>query len=494
MSRPSKSEKIEDGGEYLPYAKKHLAVPTGPRLQENITLKQLWPEPNWLDLAEQGKELDLLANLYVIYSNLAHKPRKSSFNVSDIRWEIAYIEGIKHLSKLFESAVSMNDFEKMNERYIFLLNISKEDVKSVAKSAAYWALGRGNARRAKSPFAYTHRMGALSKYLSKLGWPYSEDCIKYGKFPVLLTNGQWVAADISGKTFTWETEYFSSEEDVLEKIKSNMVISKTEVKERKSAKSMANLADRKGEDIREGVDITNETLMQAYGLRAIQFGNSLSQTERQESINHAYEAFNDLAYITGMQYRWIGLGKLALAIGARGNSGAAAHFEPDLWAINITRMRGAGSLAHEWCHALDHRLILRLLGRNSYYQFLSCYIPPDEQKPDKDIKILSIYRSIMDAIKGVNGARSNYLKQAYRIESRKGEKKYWSNPEELFARACEAAIQDMLAHAGRSSPWLVHGTLASDYTNSESCPYPIGGEREVLCGLFKNLFDALISN
>lgn len=31
-----------------------------------------------------------------------------------------------------------------------------------------------------------------------------------------------------------------------------------------------------------------------------------------------------------------------------------AHYEPIQEVINITKLRGAGSLGHEWSHALDH--------------------------------------------------------------------------------------------------------------------------------------------
>ena len=52
-------------------------------------------------------------------------------------------------------------------------------------------------------------------------------------------------------------------------------------------------------------------------------------------------------------------GELAIAFGARGHGGeeaAAAHYEPGHQVINMTKIKGAGSLAHEWFHALDHYL------------------------------------------------------------------------------------------------------------------------------------------
>jgi len=49
-------------------------------------------------------------------------------------------------------------------------------------------------------------------------------------------------------------------------------------------------------------------------------------------------------------------GNLGVAFGARGKGGknaGFAHYEPSKIVINLTKMSGAGSLAHEWGHALD---------------------------------------------------------------------------------------------------------------------------------------------
>lgn len=51
--------------------------------------------------------------------------------------------------------------------------------------------------------------------------------------------------------------------------------------------------------------------------------------------------------------------KLAIAFGARGKGKALAHYEPARVVINLTKMKGAGSLAHEWGHAFDDFLGLR---------------------------------------------------------------------------------------------------------------------------------------
>ena len=42
-----------------------------------------------------------------------------------------------------------------------------------------------------------------------------------------------------------------------------------------------------------------------------------------------------------------------------------AHYEPLLEVINLTKLRGAGCLAHEWAHALDDILSESLMMRIS---------------------------------------------------------------------------------------------------------------------------------
>jgi hypothetical protein len=110
----------------------------------------------------------------------------------------------------------------------------------------------------------------------------------------------------------------------------------------------------------EGENITSERLMDAFGFRGVNFGNWMkgkgNEAERQLHLNHAYDSFMDLADLIGVPPKAMSLnGMLGLAIGAQGSGkGVAAHFVPGVNEINITRTAGAGSLAHEWGHALDH--------------------------------------------------------------------------------------------------------------------------------------------
>jgi hypothetical protein len=112
-----------------------------------------------------------------------------------------------------------------------------------------------------------------------------------------------------------------------------------------------------GEDFRAGRDVVGQDLMDHFGFRALEFGNWLDQGERQAVLNMAFDSLCDLAAALDIPPKGISLGgKLAVAFGSRGRGGknaALAHFEPGRFVINLTRMKGAGTLAHEWFHALD---------------------------------------------------------------------------------------------------------------------------------------------
>ncbi len=106
----------------------------------------------------------------------------------------------------------------------------------------------------------------------------------------------------------------------------------------------------------EGENVTPQRLMESYGFRGVNYGNWVNNQERQDFTNKAYDALADLSDYLGVPPKALGLnGLLGLAFGAQGRGGrAAAHFVPGVNEINLTKTAGAGALAHEWGHALDH--------------------------------------------------------------------------------------------------------------------------------------------
>jgi len=113
--------------------------------------------------------------------------------------------------------------------------------------------------------------------------------------------------------------------------------------------------ERTGKDYRKGKDVTTDEFMNAFGFRGGEFGNWVKPEERRVLLNTAYDSLMDLSEILGISPRAISLnGNLSIAFGARGSKGASAHYESDRAVINLTRLNGAGSMAHEWAHALDN--------------------------------------------------------------------------------------------------------------------------------------------
>lgn len=104
----------------------------------------------------------------------------------------------------------------------------------------------------------------------------------------------------------------------------------------------------------ENENIDGERYLKDFGFRGGEFGNWMNEVDRQGSLNYGYDALCDLADALDIQLSDISLGnKLSIAFGARGSGTAVAHYEPMRQVINLTKMKGAGSLAHEWGHALD---------------------------------------------------------------------------------------------------------------------------------------------
>ena len=104
-------------------------------------------------------------------------------------------------------------------------------------------------------------------------------------------------------------------------------------------------------------NVSGEDFKNTFGLRAVEFGNWNNQDDRQSLMNDAWDGLMDLADVLGIPAKALGLnGDLALAFGARGQglNSARAHYEGQRVVINLTKEKGAGSLAHEWFHAMDH--------------------------------------------------------------------------------------------------------------------------------------------
>ena len=133
---------------------------------------------------------------------------------------------------------------------------------------------------------------------------------------------------------------------------------------------------RSGPDYRSGMDITGQHYLDTFGFRGGEFGNWMNRNDRQSSLNMGFEALKDLASALKISDKDIAYqGALAIAFGARGSGNAAAHYEPLRRVINLTKMHGAGSLAHEWWHGLDDYLGTRMGAKGMLSEQPRLYAP-----------------------------------------------------------------------------------------------------------------------
>ena len=195
--------------------------------------------------------------------------------------------------------------------------------------------------------------------------------------------------------------------------------------------------ERTGKDWRKGADVSAGQLMEQFGFRGVQFGNWTNQRDRQAAVNGAFDALMDLAQILGVSPRALSLnGELGLAFGSRGGGSAAAHYEPGEVVINLTKTQGAGSLAHEWWHALDNYFARHGDVKNGMVTEVKGIAMRDELR--------EAFNALIDSVAG-----SDYNKR-----SRARGASYWGRPTEETARLFAAWVNDELQKRGMSSPFL----------------------------------------
>jgi GNAT superfamily N-acetyltransferase len=136
-----------------------------------------------------------------------------------------------------------------------------------------------------------------------------------------------------------------------------------------------------------------EDMIKTFNFKGVEFGNWVDDTSGNFHLKKCAEAFADLADIVGISDKDVSFnGKLAMAFGARGKGRALAHYECSSKVINITKEGGAGSLAHEWGHALDNMMYQESVGRPSMN--LGANGLGDEGTPE----IKSAYKELMEDI------------------------------------------------------------------------------------------------
>ncbi|EKR0508494.1 hypothetical protein QHF74_000307 [Salmonella enterica] len=532
-------EKIDDFGEVIHGAAKHRRAALAEELNTDKTaedyhtqpLSKLFPEPDYEKMAAEGTDNRTLAMLALLRNMVPAKPRvPHRLN----RWAKEVEEVRDTAGQLLDGSLPADKFidrirrergsyySELVKTWEMLHRLPPAQMKQAAgyrvKSHAYSMVngkeynppkvvhtlenekGRSvlNAEDLndlyKKAKAYFEQQSALPKSAdskTKLDIYQNrrtgEVFIAYGKNKTSLQGGFKTAAEAR--------DYVKNNRaELLEKLNALREQSREEQRN-------ASNRDRTGPGRREG-DVTPEKFSGAFGFRGVQFGNYVEGPRRQSDLNRAYDSLMDMADVLKVPAKALSLnGRLGLAFGARGKGGknaAAAHYEPGAVAINLTKGNGAGSLAHEWFHALDNYFGQYDAAREgeitSGDKFMTSNNKRWPQWNDKEKEYLHpVRQEVYDAFKGVVNAvnKSGMVNRARRLDEVRS-KPYWSTDTEMAARAFERYVQDRAKAAGVENDFLVNIRKADDHGSPETYAYPTdaeldGGIRQAFDNLFRTL-------
>lgn len=351
-------------------------------------------------------------------------------------------------------------------------NIVRFDEKEIKKEYSHYGIEKEN-------LYLLQRTGNGKKYYYPVNKNVDLEKLKEGDYLLLSNN------DIL--TFGSESEVIIFKCELIDKLLESKKKTRSKRKKKWTPKQLAQL-ERKGKDYRHGRDVSGEDFLKAFHIRGGEFGNYTNDKDRQSNLNMAFDAFCDLADALQISREDIGLtglsqGSLAIAFGARGSGNALAHYEMGSEVINLTKMRGAGSLAHEWGHAFDD--FVGKVTENYLGKFASEMLSHDTIP--KTFKNL-----ILELVRDKDGKLTNYCVNANKLDKivAKTSHGYWRSTTEMLARAFACYVKDKLKESGNRDDYLCGHAEAVILKNEDETiyGYPVGEERQRFNDLFDQLF------
>lgn len=369
--------KIEDVGEKIEGARKHewaglglsdeqIDKLNGAERAKHITKENIWPRPDYAGAVADGIPADVMYAVKRVYDRLPTAPFVGrGTKVEDAQNQ--YVQVLRAVREVFLKLVQKDTkLNDLDEAVPQVNKIIAGELRPGYSSEDFSAA----MRRRNGRFNFTHPADvtyddkqAAARAVTK-GWPNLEP---WQRSYFLHPNVHRKDGEITGKTWllvqknpqtvvsTHPTEDAAKE---AARVAYENRKEETGDGDKMPKRPILDSVVRNGTDVREGKDVTADQLRDEFGFRGVQWGNYVTQDERQDLLNLGFDALHDLAGVLNISPKAVSLdGTLGAAFGARGRGGrAAAHYEPDQVVFNMTKKSGAGALAHEWAHALDHYL------------------------------------------------------------------------------------------------------------------------------------------
>ena len=339
-------------------------------IQKYAKKERVWKRPNWEQAVADGGDRGLLYAQNEIYKSLNATP-SSAFsyrNKSEADILAAaklYADEITEIRKMAENAKTAEDFKDMGAKWITEKGYAELKNGRLTWTDKYYrspALYGSNYLIAVDKMA--QRFNILGERALMEGFGVPSDSKLPRGYEIRKTADSFYGSKAeTGNYYIIKSGYrvavgFNTIEEAIAYGKEHFGSATTAAKAGKQRYVPEQLSEvhREGLDYRQGRDIAGDDYIRDFGIKGGEFGNWLSELDRKTSLNYGYDAFCDLADALGMEKTDISLnGTLNIGFGSRGQglTGAAAHYEPLRKVINLTKMNGAGSLAHEWWHAFE---------------------------------------------------------------------------------------------------------------------------------------------
>ena len=111
---------------------------------------------------------------------------------------------------------------------------------------------------------------------------------------------------------------------------------------------------------------SREDMISQYGFRDIHIDEKLNTEEVKLYLAAAYQAFKDLSTVLDIYSKDLSLGgRLAISFGEAGHWTGKASYDENTATLHMGSLSEAGSLSHEWLHAMDDLLRKQLYGTHS---------------------------------------------------------------------------------------------------------------------------------
>ena len=343
----------------------------------------VWKKPDYEKMVkEDGVDREIVYYIKLVRDSLPTKPADSSEKY------INYISKIKELLETISCVADIRSFyqEKFKPEFI----VQKSSYTVTAKPAYAGLLTSKTLKAVKTDLVHIRRdmnkkefcMTADQKVLNSVYiYQYNDDChitqmkgcncliykSEYSSYYFYERNGEF--ADLDFKSGEWfvatkkgivlKSSFLSKEEAEAWTLKVLSGLNDVSKQAKKNAKKkyvpdQLKTIRHTGSVFRKK-SVTGDDYLKAFTFHGGEFGNWLNDNDRQYSLDYGYDAFYDLALALDIPSEAISMGgELSIAFGARGSGNAMAHYEPLRQVINLTKTKGAGSLAHEYGHAIDY--------------------------------------------------------------------------------------------------------------------------------------------